>query len=123
LLVLAGKNGGEGKSLAIAWLLAQLPGRWISCAELAQVQSSKYDRSELTEPETLAIDDAGTEPLTEWIRGRIYDVVSDRIGNGKRTVITTNIADWAVFANRYDDRLERRITESGRWINLGKWAS
>ncbi len=121
LLVLAGKNGGEGKSLAAGWFLAQLPGRWISCAELAQIQASKYERSDLTEPQTLVIDDAGTEPLTEWIRGRIYDVVSDRIGNGRRTVITTNIADRAVFASRYDDRLERRIAESGRWINLGKW--
>jgi len=122
LLVLAAKNGGEGKSLAAAWVLAQRPGRWISCAELAQVQAAKYERDALTEPEALVIDDVGTEPLTEWIRGRIYDVLSDRIGNNRRTIVTTNLADRAAFAKRYDDRMERRIDESGRFIILGKWA-
>ena len=70
--------------------------------------------------------DAGAEALTEWVKGRVYDVLSERIASGKRTVVTTNIIKREAFMARYDEagstRLDKRFAESGRWINLGKWA-
>jgi hypothetical protein len=123
LLVLAGGDGREGKSLSAAWILAQRDGRWTTCSELAQTAIAKYDRDVYLSPEVLVLDDVGAESLTEWVKGRVYDVLSDRIANGKRTIVTTNIVEKEVFTARYDERLSRRIAESGRWIKLGKWAS
>ena len=123
LLVLAGKTGREGKSAAGAWLLAQLDGIWIGAGALAGLSAAEYDRSRFVDTPTLVIDDAGTEPLTEWSRPRMYDVIAERIANNRRTVVTTNIADRGAFVRRYDERLESRIEELGRFIKLAAWVN
>jgi len=121
LLVLAGSTGREGKSIAAAWLLAQLDGLWVAAGALAGMGAAEYDRAVYVGAATLVIDDAGTEPLTEWSRGRLYDVIAERIANNRRTVVTTNIADRGAFVRRYDERLAARIDELGRFIMLAAW--
>lgn len=121
LLVLSGAMGGEGKSFAAAWVIAMRGGLWTSCAELAQIPSAQYDRAKYIEADTLVVDEVGVEPLTEWIRGRLFDLLAERIANNRRTVITTNIDNREGLVARYEERLARRIDESGRFIRLAPW--
>lgn len=119
-LMLASAKGGEGKSMAAAWCLAQHAGRWISASELVQIRAESYSRAEWVEAGLLVVDDAGTETLTEWGRGRIYDVIAQRIADGRLTLVTSNVSR-AAFIERYDPRFERRIAESGYFARLAPW--
>jgi len=123
LLVLAGATGGEGKSLTAAWLLAVRDGLWVTSTELVSIPESTYDRDVYLRPEVLVIEEATTEPLTEWRRSRWYDVVASRIADDKRTLVTMNMADKEKFIERYDERLRRRLDESGRFIILAPWVA
>lgn len=120
LLILSGASGGEGKTFAGCWSLAAMDGMWITAAELVQLRADAYDRDSFLAAAVLVIDDAGTEALTEWGRGRMYDLIASRVIDGRLTLVTTNMERGA-FCERYDARLSRRIDESGRFAYLSAW--
>lgn len=125
LLVLCGHAGGEGKSMAGAFACAieREESKWVAATDLALTPISAYEPEAFLLPTLLIVDDAGTEPVTEWNRSRLYDILARRHAAKRRTLITTNIASRPDFCARYDERLDRRITEAGRWMRLEPWTS
>ena len=66
---------------------------------------------ELYECELLVIDDLGTECISKNGVSFLFDLVNDRLINGKRMIINTNL-DIAAFSQRYTVRLTSRIYEN-----------
>ena len=86
----------------------------------------RYDRDEmnrLLRADRLVIDDLGSEYAD--VKGNfnaiLDELVSDRHGNRRPLVITTNLNGEA-FKARYDDRIADRIREVGRFVSI-KWSS
>lgn len=136
LLVLAG-TVGCGKSVAAGWLLAHnvrvetvrvdgapvdltstRSGRWISAAAL--VEASDFDREFWTpfrKAALLVVDEAGAERLDGKGRAtaNFAELLRRRYDDGKRTVVTTNLApsEWsATYANADGGRLRDRLAEA-----------
>ncbi len=125
ILVLAGEVG-TGKTVAAAWGAAVGRGRMVKAIDL--LRAGLYPQDPLFWPrlyteKLLVVDDLGAEPLDA--KGHqlavISDVVDRRYDAGKKTIVTTNLAQ-AQFRERYGtgpgERLWRRICEVGRWIDL-----
>lgn len=68
---------------------------------------------ELYNCELLVIDDLGTENINKNGISFLFDLVNDRLINGKRMIINTNL-DIAEFSQRYTVRLTSRIYENFR---------
>ena len=66
---------------------------------------------ELYDCELLVIDDLGTECISKNGVSFLFDLVNDRLINGKRMIINTNL-DIAEFSQRYTVRLTSRIYEN-----------
>ena len=108
-LVLAG-GVGCGKTQAAAWCV-QHRGRFVDVARLARM--SRYDEREMAPLEltpVLAIDDLGTEYLDPrgFYQSLLDGLVNARCSEGRKTVITTNLASDA-FRARYGPRLWDRV--------------
>jgi DNA replication protein DnaC len=124
LVVLAG-HAGVGKSVAAAmWLLAVAKGkpecmRWIQSGDLARGFAYDPDAFDaIANVWALVIDDFGVEYIDE--KGRylttLEEVLSRRFARMRYTLLTTNITDPAVFAERYKERINSRIHEDGAFI-------
>jgi hypothetical protein len=128
LLVLAG-SVGTGKSLAAAkvlhdWRLASatlnpwgklvpFDGRlWIAAPHLARLQPWADEVRELDDPGLLVLDDLGEEEATPKSLSTISTVLTSRFAEGRRTIVTTNLAQ-STFRDRYGDRLVDRVRECG----------
>lgn len=63
----------------------------------------------LSDCDLLIIDDLGTEFLTSFSKGAVYNVFNSRITRGKPTVISTNLS-LAELETNYSDRFVSRVT-------------
>lgn len=124
LLVLAGIPG-VGKSVAaLLWLVDRAKGkpeclRWVQSGDLARGYAYDQEAFEaIANVYALVIDDLGVEYLDE--RGRylctLEELLSRRFARMKKTILTTNIVDPAVFADRYKERITSRIHEAGAYV-------
>jgi len=127
-LAVMGGEPGVGKSVAAClWLWECCNGKpecmkWIQSGDLARGYA--YDREAfegLIGVYALVIDDLGLEHLDD--KGRFLElfeeIVSKRFSKMRKTLITTNITDAAVFFRRYGERINSRIHEDGAFIVCG----
>lgn len=63
----------------------------------------------LSDCDLLIIDDLGTEFLTSFSKGAVYNVFNSRISRGKPTIINTNLT-IAEMEKNYTDRFVSRVT-------------
>lgn len=63
----------------------------------------------LSDCDLLIIDDLGTEFVTSFSKGAVYNVFNSRISRGKPTIISTNLT-MAELEKNYTDRFVSRIT-------------
>lgn len=72
----------------------------------AEGLSGRVDGAEL-----LIIDDLGTEFVTEYTRGRLFSIISNRLSKGLSTIITTNMS-MNSLSSRYSERISSRFIGS-----------
>lgn len=128
LLVLSG-HVGTGKTLAAAWGLYEwwttsaprnpwgnrvlADGRhWVAAQHLARMAAWSQELSELEQRGMLVVDDIGEEDATPKALAIVSGLLTARISEGLRTIITTNL-DGATFRARYGERLIDRLRECG----------
>lgn len=58
--------------------------------------------------ELLIIDDLGTEFTTEFSKARLFSIISDRLSNGRSTVISTNLS-MNQIKDFYGERISSRL--------------
>lgn len=111
--VLMGSTG-TGKSVAAALALrdAFAAGEsvaWVQSADFARVAGG-FDglAARLAAVDVLAVDDFGTEHLSDFAMSVLFGVLSARHEAKRRTVLTTNLRGQA-FAARLGERLADRI--------------
>lgn len=120
-LILAGPVG-VGKSLAAAWLLAKLGGKWIRAADLVRIKGDEDPTEAAAVGSPVVIDDLGQEHVgaSDYALSTIDRVLSARYDANQITIITTNL-NRADFRRRYSARLDDRINECGAYVEcLGK---
>jgi len=119
-IVLCGATG-TGKTFAAHVLANCLLDRGFSVLYLTAFglveRFKKYINNFNDETETdalfdcdvLVIDDLGTEPTIRNITGEyLYNVINERLANGRAFVITTNLSPTALI-EKYDQRITSRI--------------
>lgn len=118
VLVLAGPTG-SGKTVAMAYALAELEARWITCTQLTRRSVANFgDEAEEYEStlraRALCVDDVGTERMAaEPVTSMLVELLEKR--QSTRTVITTNLSG-SDFVKRYGDaRLRSRLLRV-RWV-------
>jgi DNA replication protein DnaC len=127
LMVLAG-NTGVGKSVAaLLWLIDRANGkpeclRWVQSGDLARGYAYDQEAFEsVAGVYALVIDDLGVEYLDD--RGRylstLDELLSRRFARMRKTMMTTNIVDPAIFADRYKERITSRTHEDGAFVVCG----
>lgn len=120
LLVLSGPLGC-GKSYAAAWAVHDgLPGsRWVTSFDLSRISIYHPDLDVLIDAPILAMDDLGVEygDRKGAFDAMLDGLVSSRLANGLRTVITCNMP-VADLRARVGPRLADRIAESGKVVML-----
>lgn len=106
---------GCGKTVACAWGIARVGGRYVQAKKLERLFAAMYG-SALQEQDALmerhgllVIDDVGTELNPQTFASSLYEVLDRRQGSGRRTIITANMAKGD-FEKRYtDSRLLSRM--------------
>ena len=93
--------------------------RWIQSGDLARGFAYDPDAFDaIANVWALVIDDFGVEYLDK--KGRytttLEEVLNRRFARMRHTMLTTNIIDPAVFAERYGERIASRIHEDGAFI-------
>lgn len=71
----------------------------------------------LSDCDLLIIDDLGTEFVTNFSRGAIYNVFNSRISKGRPTIMSTNLM-LAQLEKNYTDRFVSRVTGYCRRLNF-----
>ena len=119
-LILSGPVGAGKTGLTVALLrvLAE-QGRsvlFVNAPAMLRRVRATYGKSDaetegavidsLAEVEVLAVDDIGKERLTEWGSELMYDLTNRRYSEGRRTIVTTNLAV---------DRLEIHLGSATFW--------
>lgn len=112
VLVLTGKPG-LGKTVAAAWALARLPGRYVCAGEMCELWASKRDRDrdrffQLLRTELLVIDELGQESSADDARAMLQDAIDRRQRLPRRTMLLTNLGRAEIIA-RYDARTLSRL--------------
>lgn len=115
---------GTGKTLTTCAMLNELleKGKQVKFADaptiLAEIKRTYENTSEYTEnklldalvtAEILAIDDFGTEKVTDWVNDKFYQIINQRYVNKKVTIYTSNCE---LEKLNYDTRIISRITET-----------
>lgn len=119
-LILSG-SVGRGKTLAAAWALTVVGGRYIGAREAERVFVARYgdevDRQrELLRSYLLVIDDLQTERDAAGMEATLLALVDARRGKEKSILITNGTR--AAFRKRYaDPRLLSRLDESAQWLS------
>lgn len=120
-LVLAGATG-RGKSVAAAWVAAELGGVWLTCQRAARLFGAAFgpqyeQQNAALDAHTLVVDDVGSEvdDLAPRMCAALIELLEQRKEARYRTVITTNLAG-ADFKARYPDvRLMSRLS-GVQWV-------
>jgi DNA replication protein DnaC len=121
-LVLVGLTG-RGKTVAGAWLLAKLGGRYITAEALRRVVVGSHWRDaatlvDLLNTRCVVVDDAGGEHEANGAKAAMFELVNKRVGHGSAwTLITANLTA-AEFAERYGERTIRRIEHQGAIVEV-----
>jgi hypothetical protein len=123
-VVILGGEVGTGKTVAACWALAEprvKTGLFVRAVKMARWE--RYDADamdDLLRPALLVIDDLGGE--FNDAKGNFLaifeEVMTDRVENKRRTIITTNL-DVVAFRGRYGDRQLDRCRELGRYEWFG----
>lgn len=123
-LVLIG-GVGAGKTVAAAWLVRESirsggTGAMTRPTRLAAISGFEEGARELERlgrVDLLAIDDLGTENLTEHAFARLNEILDARYEGQTRTVLTSN-AKWETLRQRLGERIVDRLAESGQVTGL-----
>lgn len=95
----------QGKSVAYGSVLKLL----------RQIEDERFQRavgdttSILQEADLLILDDLGSEPVKQFYDAVIYEIINERINNGRPTIISTNLS-MKELDKRYNDRIVSRLT-------------
>lgn len=119
-LVLTGEPDTR-KTGSACWALTREPGRFVVARDLVAIASAPKadgDRWYLvrTAP-LLVIDDVGAQYHDEkgYFLTTFNGLIDERYAAARKTILTTNL-DPETFAARYEERIARRIRESGTWF-------
>lgn len=122
MMALLGETG-RGKTLAGAWLLARLGGKYVWAEELCRLMTSNYPRQqqefrEYVRTRVLVVDDAGGELDAHKAKGMLLEVVNHRQGLSRGwTVIAANLSPED-FCERYGERTVRRLQHQGAIVQV-----
>lgn len=116
---------GCGKTVAAAWALAEVGGRWRSASQVAKIFAAKYgsaldEQDLLLSAGLLVIDDVGGESDPALMASALYEIIDRRqYGSSRyRTILTANL-DLAHLCKRYPNpRLVSRLSDRGivTWV-------
>jgi DNA replication protein DnaC len=113
---------GRGKTVAAAWLLAEVGGLYVSAPELGRLRASTYWRDQETfrtlfASRLVVVDDLGAEIASTAIEEAMFDLVNARQVDRAQTVLTGNITRQQLW-DRYGERTVRRIEHQGAVIEI-----
>lgn len=126
VLILAGGVGTMKTYSACKWLAAH-GGRFIHATDMAHASTFDGDWGATKGASHLVIDDIGTEiaSKSEWVIGKVREVLEHRVANKLPTVLTTNLTK-PNFVSRYGDeggRLIDRLKMAANWYDVPVFAS
>lgn len=119
-------NGGTGIGKTVAAVNAMavtdrssrfLPVSYVIRAFWQETETAKKIQETIESVPMLVIDDIGTGKDRDKETSAVYEAVNCRQGNGKITILTSNIPKDRI--KEYDARLVERITHQGAIITLG----
>lgn len=121
-LALCGTKG-VGKSVAATWAVREVIRsggsaafrRTAEIAKLSGFEAGAAEMEHLKSVQLLALDDFGTELLTDYARAQLFELLDARHEAYGRTILTSNL-QWAGaggMAERLGERLVDRIAHSG----------
>lgn len=121
-LVLVGLTG-RGKTVAGAWLLAKLGGRYVTAEALRRAVIGTHWRDaetlrDLLNTRCVVVDDAGGEHEANGAKAAMFEFLNRRVGHSRAwTLVTANLTA-AEFAERYGERTVRRIEHLGAIVEV-----
>lgn len=127
-IVLSGPPGTGKTHLSIASLLRLIrighEGRWVRVPELLEAARAEYDGRTAAPAlelagaaELLVLDDFGAERVTPWAEERLLELVEQRLGGGRATVLTTNLGSISEVRDVYGERIASRLA-TYHWLRL-----
>jgi hypothetical protein len=114
---------GRGKTLAGAYIVSQLGGRYVTAEALRRLVVSTHWREstaleQLLNARCVVVDDLGAELDAITAAAAVLHLVNRRSGSGRAwTLLTSNLPD-AEFRERYGERTIRRIEHRGAIIEV-----
>jgi DNA replication protein DnaC len=115
---------GRGKTVAAAWAAMAYPGasEYLTARKLEQLRMASFgDEAERYENALrmrglLIVDDLGREDNAERMTSALLDVVDNRRGTGKHTILIANMSRAALEQRYPDARLWSRMGESAQFV-------
>lgn len=106
---------GLGKTVAAAWALTRVPGRYATAAKLARSSVAEYGGPDASytralRTRLLVVDELGLEPDKDLALATLHDVIDQRQKMPRRTLLLGNMTR-RVFLERYDARTVDRLRE------------
>lgn len=116
ILIIMGDTG-TGKTVAAAWALAQIPGRYIEAERVCRAHAGRHKKAEeefasLLCCELLVIDEVGTEEDVERARMAYREVINKRQDRRRPTIMLGNCGPEELKP-RFDRRTHARIDARG----------
>lgn len=113
-----------GKTVAAAWALARVPGRYFQSTELALERKASFGRPSGAYEAArrcglLVIDELGAEDDAALAAKTIEDILNRRQKTARKTLLLGNI-DRRTLTERYGDRVWSRIVGVGRALRVDK---
>jgi DNA replication protein DnaC len=112
---------GRGKTIAAAWLLAEIGGRYMTSEQLRRtMQSARRDDFEklLLGTRVLVLDDVGVEGDVASAEIAVFETVNRRLGLPRGwTLITSNMA-WRDFGTRFGERVVSRLEHAAHVVSV-----
>jgi DNA replication protein DnaC len=113
---------GRGKTLAAAWMLNRVGGRYLKARDLERLYAAQFGKESdafrewKANKELLVLDELGTEHDSAVLTAALLDLVDCRRGLGHRTIAIANMSEAALRARYPDLRLWSRLGECARWV-------
>jgi DNA replication protein DnaC len=105
----------DGEVVPFSFPEVPLPGRWVHARELWHAIWKEDRWAVLGRAAALVIDDVGSEPEDARATPLIASLLCERVDNGRKTLITTNM-DPAAFLARYGARVVDRMSNGWHGI-------